>query len=359
MITEYHTNSRPFQLSEQQFDRRAKVFRKTRHLNGMARLLNTTPQTLFVLSKARHYHTFRVPKPNGKTRLIENPNPALKKLQQRIAFYLQAVYHRERPDCAYGFIRSTTDDANDPRNIYTNALQHIESKWVLNADLKDFFHSIDYRRIRTLFRRLPFRFTCEAAGCLTGIVTYRGRLPMGAPSSPVLSNLVCLGLDRDLVDLAKKHGWIYTRYADDLTFSAGRKFSKKQILDLREVIQRHDFRVNERKWKCTKRSKGKHPEVTGLILKNKKPDVKPEFLVALRRDIDIFHYLSTAEMRRKKIISKEGMERFRRSILGQINFVGFVKGDHHKTYHRLRSRMKLSNRLKSKKRSSLVTEFSL
>ena len=347
--TDYATHHRPFKMTSPQFDRRAKAFRKTRHLNGVARLLNTTPQALFVLSKARHYSTFRVPKPNGKTRLIENPNPVLKKLQQSIAFYLQAVYHQQRPDCAYGFIRATTDEADDPRNVYTNALRHIESKWVLNVDLKDFFHSIDHRRVRRLFGGSPFRFTREVVNCLTGITTYRGRLPMGAPSSPVLSNLVCLGLDRDLVALAGRHGWVYTRYADDLTFSANRKFTKKQLTEVREVIQQHDFRVNEGKWTCTKRKKGRHAEVTGLILKNKKPDVKPEYLRNLRREIDLFHDLSTPEMRRKKIVTARGLERFRRSILGQINFVGFVKGDHHKTYHRLRSRMKLSNRLRAKK----------
>ena len=344
----YGVNIRPLRLTGPQFDRRAKIFRKTRHLNGLARLLNTTPQTLFVLSKIRNYHAFRVPKRNGKLRLIENPNDDLKKLQSRLAFYLQAVYHAQRPQCAYGFIRSTVEEADldGARNIYSNALRHIESKWVLNLDLSDFFHSIDYRRIRQLFGATPFRFVREAADCLTGLTTYRGRLPMGAPTSPVLSNLVCVEMDHALIALARRHGWVYTRYADDMTFSSNQKFRKKALREIRATIQEHRFVINERKWKLRKRGRGKPAEVTGLILKGRKPDLQPGYLRETRREIELYHYLSSEEMRRRKVIDEAGLKRLRQSIIGRINFVGFVRGDHHKSFHRLRSAMKLSNRLR-------------
>jgi len=330
----------PSKLSSYQLKKRAKAFRKTGNLHALAKLLGTSLPFLKIMSTRPVYQHFQIPKANGKKRKIENPVRALKKVQQKLGFYLQAIYHERRPDCAYGFIRSTSDDPMT-KDIYTNALQHVSKPYVLNIDLKDFFHTIKKERVRLFFRR-QLHFTEKAASCLANLCTYRGRLPMGAPTSPVLSNLICIRLDERMEQLAKNQKWIYTRYADDMTFSGKKPFKKKHLLVLRAIIMEEGFIINEdkvQKWK-----KGEQPEITGLILKNKKPDIKETYIEHIKRDIETYNYLTSPEMQERHLLSKEQLKTFYKSIIGQINFVGFVKGDHHKTYHKLRKLMKLTNR---------------
>ena len=350
-----HYPAPPRALTTQQLQRRAGKFRKMKSLTGVARLLGTTELYLQVMVAAGTYQKFSIAKPGGGRRKIENPNDELKKLQKRIAFYLQAIYTQRKPACSYGFVLTTTDDA-DRRNIYTNALQHVGARHLLNVDLKDFFHSITFDQVRRFFRRAPFLFSPAAARCLAGLCTYRGRLPMGAPTSPVLSNLLFIPTDEALSKLAATYGWTYTRYVDDMTFSGKRKFKRHQLAALRETLQGAGFQVNEKKWKKQQRKKGKYPEVTGLILKGKKPDLKREYLHQLNQDIEVYRYLTSPAMAARKLVKAEAITRLRRSIVGQINFVGFIKGDHHKLYHHLRSRMHLSNRLRPKA-SKPVTRF--
>jgi hypothetical protein len=110
----------------------------------------------------------------------------------------------------------------------TNARPHAGAKLVLKLDLKDFFPTVHYRRVKGLFEFLGYN---EAvASTLAGLTTYRqklsdgtvlwpGVLPQGAPTSPAIANLACRRLDSRLDSLAAKYGATYTRYADDLTFS--------------------------------------------------------------------------------------------------------------------------------------------
>jgi len=90
---------------------------------------------------------------------------------------------------------------------------------VLNIDLKDFFHDFSVDRVRNIFMAPPFSFHHQLASLLAIITTYYNKLPMGAPSSPVLSNLACLVMYKQMEELALQSGWNYSRYADDLTFS--------------------------------------------------------------------------------------------------------------------------------------------
>ncbi|MEM6319673.1 MAG: reverse transcriptase family protein [Bacteroidota bacterium] len=328
----------PSKLKSHQLRHQAKAFRKTKNLHALSRLLNTSTPFMHVFANNPRYQQFYVAKSNGGQRLIENPNEPLKKLQQRLAFFLSAIYFEKRPDCAHGFIKAAADEPKG-RGIYSNALQHANSKWVFNLDLRDFFHSISRNRVRLFFRQYPMRFSKNAADCLAGICTYQGRLPMGAPTSPVLSNLVCIGLDKKLMALAADKKWVYTRYADDLTFSAKKPFKKKHIQAIRNLIREAGFIINEdkvQKWK-----KGERPEITGLILKNKKPDLKKDYLADLQRDIDIYFYLQSQPLKERRIFAKQQLETYKKSIIGQINFVGQVKGKKHKSYKKLAKQMGL------------------
>ena len=113
---------------------------------------------------------------------------------------------------AHGFIQ--------PTSVVTNARAHTGKRWVLNIDLEDFFPTVNFGRIRGLFLKPPFDMAPAAATVCAQIVTYRNGLPQGAPTSPVLSNLIAVPLDRALLRLvAPARASTYSRYADDITFS--------------------------------------------------------------------------------------------------------------------------------------------
>jgi RNA-directed DNA polymerase len=158
--------------------------------------------------RSRMYHHFEIAKGNNKTRVISAPDGRLKFIQRKIAALLNTIYRRRNP--VHGFV-------ND-RSVKTNALSHIDSKFILNVDIKNFFPSITENRIRGLLSALGV--DDRVATVVARICCNSGHLPQGAPSSPVLSNMICFRLDRGLLSIAKEARCIYTRYADDVTFSS-------------------------------------------------------------------------------------------------------------------------------------------
>jgi hypothetical protein len=164
------------------------------------------------------YVEFEIAKAKGGTRRIAAPRQTLRKVQRIILDQILARVPMH--DACHGFVEG--------RSTVTNARPHQGAALVVKLDLKDFFPTVHYRRVRGLFKHLGYSETVAAA--LAGLTTYRpkldngdvvwpGILPQGAPTSPALANLACRRLDRRLAQLAAKYGATYTRYADDLTFS--------------------------------------------------------------------------------------------------------------------------------------------
>ena len=89
--------------------------------------------------------------------------------------------------------------------------------------MANFYDTINYGRVRGVFLAKPFRFREKAASVLAQLVCYQNKLPQGACTSPVISNLVASNLDKRLVALAKRYHCQYTRYADDITISCHKK----------------------------------------------------------------------------------------------------------------------------------------
>lgn len=164
------------------------------------------------------YVEFEVPKAKGGTRRIAAPRAPLRKVQRIILDQILAKVPMH--DACHGFVAK--------RSTVTNARPHQNAALVVKLDLKDFFPTVHYRRVKGLFVYLGYKD--EVAATLAGLTTYRpklpsgepvwpGMLPQGAPTSPALANLACRRLDHRLTRLAAKYGATYTRYADDLTFS--------------------------------------------------------------------------------------------------------------------------------------------
>ena len=168
--------------------------------------------------KGSGYVEFEIPKAKGGTRRIAAPRKTLRVVQRTILDKLLAKVPTH--DACHGFVTG--------RSTVTNAKPHKHAALVIKLDLKDFFPTVHYRRVRGLFQFLGYNE--EAANVLAGLTTYRpklpdgtvvwpGMLPQGAPTSPALANLACRRLDQRLAKLAAKYKATYTRYADDLTFS--------------------------------------------------------------------------------------------------------------------------------------------
>jgi retron-type reverse transcriptase len=154
------------------------------------------------------YHHFAIAKGNGKARLISAPDSNLKHIQRKIARLLGQIYSPRNP--VHGFV-------ND-RSVKTNAEAHLRRSFVLNIDLKDFFPSITEKRVYGVLWAIGVDE--RVAEILARLCCNNGHIPQGAPSSPVLSNMICFRMDKRLLALAKATRCIYTRYADDITFSS-------------------------------------------------------------------------------------------------------------------------------------------
>ncbi|MBV9924753.1 MAG: RNA-directed DNA polymerase [Acidobacteria bacterium] len=239
-------------------------------------------------STVSHYVNFQVPKKTGGLRQISAPMPRLKAAQHWV---LRNVLEKvEAHECAHGFRAG--------RSIVSNARPHVGAEAVVNLDLQDFFPSIGYRRVKGLFRAFGYS---EAAATIFGLLctqpgteeveldgrryfvaTGERHLPQGAPTSPAVTNILCRRLDRRLLKVADELGFVYTRYADDLSFSASGESLRHlgNLLERVKAVVRHEgFNVHPDKTRVLRRSR--QQEVTGVVV-NDKPNVSRSELKRFR-----------------------------------------------------------------------------
>jgi len=314
-------------------ERFAALRKAARSTTTLCALLGTDKHTLKRLGMQPRYKVFHLPKSAaGELRLIEDPAPVLKKLQGALNYYLQSAYYFEKSSAGYGFVvNAATDD--DRRNILTNARKHLGRPWLLQLDLRDFFHFVTDEKVREVFDSPPLCMKEESADLLTAATTYLGRLPMGAPTSPVLSNLACRALDNTLAALATAKLWTYTRYADDLSFSSSRPFSADEALTLRQIICEHGFMANERKTRLC----GPDDEkiVTGILLRGK-GELRPGFFEEVDKEVQQLAGVVAAQHFHGELRT-HWVEKMKQQLRGKIAFVGFVLSVRNADYIQLRN----------------------
>ena len=242
-----------------------------------------------------HYHYWTIPKRDGSKRAITAPKRELKVVQRwllRNVFEKLPVHH-----AAHGFLAA--------RSIETNARVHAGADVVVKVDVKDFFPTITFRRVKGLLRRAG---VIENVATLIAllvtespreIVQFRGQtlyvakgprsLPQGAPTSPAITNAMCLRMDKRLVGLGRTMGFAYTRYADDLAFSFHKKRGQKGsrarapvgalLHGVRQILEAEGFRMNMKKTSVMRG--GNAQRVTGLVV-NAAPGVP---LARVPRDV--------------------------------------------------------------------------
>lgn len=230
------------------------------------------------VSTTTHYVRFEIPKKRGGTRLISAPMPRLKLAQHWI---LENILNKiSVHDAAHGFMAQ--------RSIVTNAQPHVGASVVVNLDLKDFFPTITYRRVKGVFKHMGysealctiFALICtepeivkaELDGKTYYVAQSARHLPQGAPTSPMLTNIICRRLDNRLTGLSKKLGFTYTRYADDLTFSSSDEVACQTqvgalLRAVRYIVSESGFIVHPDKTRILR--DGNQKEVTGVVVNEK------------------------------------------------------------------------------------------
>jgi hypothetical protein len=261
----------------------------------IARAMAINVGTLRFLAFARraahktHYVRFSVPKKSGGLRLISAPMPKLKRAQR---WLLDEVLAKVAiTESAHGFAAD--------RSIVTNARGHVRPAIVVNLDLKDFFPTFGLRRVKGMFEGLGYGeeaatiFALLATEPDVGQVELDGasywvargarKLPQGSPASPAITNIICRRLDKRLAGMSARLGFFYTRYADDLTFSAADKPADgdvgKLLRRVRWIVAQEGFTEHEKKTRILRR--GRRQEVTGVVV-NERPAIARDVLRRFR-----------------------------------------------------------------------------
>ena len=302
-------------------------FCRLRSVNELCYILKVDKRRLILMTKQPRYKSFSVPKKGGGERHIETPSPTLKKIQHQLNTYLQSVYYFEKSRAAYGFVVGVRND-EDRRNVVSNASKHLNRPFLLNLDLKDFFHTVKKKQVLEIFEGSPFEFVHDLPGILTKLTVYKGRLPMGAPTSPVLSNLACRQLDEQILSYSQENQWEYTRYADDISISSQTEISSQHIDHLRGLIQANHFKVNEKKVKVY----GPEDEkvVTGLLLRQK-VELAPGYVEELQQDLHKLRSVMEVQNFQGQLGAK-WVDEFKLQVRGRVNFAGFVLGKRNQIY---------------------------
>ena len=327
----------------------SQAFLSLRNRHSLATYLNLAPNllTYFLYGppKTHLYREFAIRKRSGQPRKILAPIKPLKLVQQKLATVLSELYKPRA--CVYGFVSD--------RGIWKNAHRHVGQRWLLRVDLRDFFPSINFGRIRGLFLAAPFSFPPEVATVLAQLTTHENELPQGAPTSPVLSNFICRRLDRKLTTLAQDNRCYYTRYADDLIFSTNLKHFPQEFasldtsqgitktvmgVKLHATIQSEGFSANEDK--VYLRGTNAQKLCTGLVV-NEFVNIPRTYV---RRTRAMLYYwkrfgLDDAGKYFFEIIDKRNRSRkpppadYRYVVRGIVQYIGSVKGWNNPIYLKL------------------------
>lgn len=286
--------------------------------------------------KDESYVNFSIPKKNGKPRNISAPNHGLKAIQACLNLVLQEKYCPT--SAAMGFVPG--------RSVVSNASVHQRQKYVYNIDIKDFFPSISEGRVFSVLQQKPYSFDKMTAGIIADLCCHKGVLPQGAPTSPILTNIICERLDWRLSKLANQYHLKYSRYADDISFSGMENLFHEDgdfVNRLHHYIAKEGFVVNPDKTRLNTR--GFRQEVTGLSV-NEKPNVSKRYVKSLRTMIHNWEVIGreeaqsrmASEYKKSGKIHVKGIPQIENVIQGKLNYLKMVKGGGDPTYLKLNER---------------------
>ena len=205
----------------------------------------------------KFYMEFSIPKKNGGNRVLACPSKKMKSIQAWILVNIlkKAIIHPS----ATAYIKG--------KNIKSNILPHKENSYILCIDLKNFFDNIPFFVVFDIFKSLGY--PKRVSYLLANICCYKGALPQGGITSPTLSNIACINLDRRISKLSGFRNIVYSRYADDMSFSANNPEKLiKSLQIINEIIEDEGFSLNSNKTRLL--GPGNQRQITGLIINHNK-----------------------------------------------------------------------------------------
>lgn len=274
----------------------------------------------------------------------------MKIIQQKLNYVLQNVYRPK--NSTFGFLKN--------KSIVNNATLHLRSsKNILCLDIEDFFGSINFGRVRGLFMAHPYNLPPNVSTVLAQICCYQNKLPQGSPTSPVISNMICAKMDDELKRFASINKCIYTRYADDITFSTNlAKLPQSMVvfdtqpttcgLQLNEILNDNGFEINMNKFRIKR--KADRQEITGIVINNFL-NVKREFIREIRSMLHAWkkYGLENAqkvylEKYNKHInVSFKNTYKLENVLKGKIEYLGMVRGKQNGLYIKYLKELKKLN----------------
>jgi hypothetical protein len=278
---------------------------------GRVALLPEDELLALIRSAPHRYKVYQIPKRNpGQSRTIAQPAKEVKALQYWV---MSNVLNKFR-------VHPAATGYRKGRSIAHNARPHARGRFLLKLDFKDFFPSLKARDFRHYLKKNGVDFDKETVEALCRVLFWRPKgtkdlcLSIGAPTSPLLSNILMLEFDRSVSAFCAGQGVAYTRYADDLTFSA--KISdplasvETMVHGLCRRMRHPSLTINEQK--TVRVSKGDSRRVTGLVLTNDRQ-------VSLGRDLKRrirawVHHFATDRLNQEEVLKLRGMLNYVNSV---------------------------------------------
>lgn len=292
---------------------------------------------------SKGYRKFYIPKKSGGVRAINAPNHQLKYLQECLNVLFMTLFSPSHFAC--GFLKG--------KSVIDNAVSHVGKNYILNIDLQDFFSSISLSMVKESLLKSPFLFPEELASLISELICIHDEdgnsyLPQGAPSSPFITNVVVYDLDNRLGAFSCNAGVNYSRYADDMTFSASINMFQQEdpfFQHVKTFIKEAGFVLNEKKTRVC--APGQRHEVTGLVV-DSKVNVSRDYIKDIRAIlknwevsgydyayIKFMNYYNKSRLRKR--ISAPNMINI---IGGKLNYLRVVRGVDDAVYIQLENRFK-------------------
>ena len=277
-----------------------------------------------------HYHHYTIKKRNGGERNIAAPKSILKHAQRSIL--TQILEKINVSEYAHGFLQG--------KSILTGACTHKSPELLINMDIKDFFPTITFARVRGMFK--SFGYSGYIASLLAMLCTYCERsaivingsikyvkttdriLSQGSPASPMITNIICSKLDDNILELSKQYNFKYSRYADDMSFSfdnnADKDNIKQAIRHIMAAVKNAGFKVNNEKTRFLRQNTRQC--VTGIVVNNEKPGVPKIWVKRMRAAL-----YNAQKAKKEGVLSKAKIN----ELLGMASWLSGIDKERYKS----------------------------
>jgi RNA-directed DNA polymerase len=228
--------------------------------------INSSTLNMYVEKGEYYYKKCKIPKKSGGTREILQPTKEVKAIQSWILRNILDI-----------LIPSTVASAYiKGRKPNYHLRPHINNRYFFCVDLEDFFPSISFMKVFSLF--IDIGYSKHASYILTKLSTCRNYLPQGAVTSPAISNFICIALDRRLFGYTSRRNIAYTRYADDMTFSSNNRNELNcSAKTIKRIIAGCEFKINNEKTRFI--GPKKQCRIIGMV----KNTGYPEFRIGMKK----------------------------------------------------------------------------